>query len=101
MCAECTGDIAKIQHILNQPGVDTNIYDQVGQYFVIAYIDELLFFLGMQKGCTPLWYASEQGKTDLVQLLLEYGVDIDLPTDVSIYSQHISPGMYVPTYNVE
>ena len=37
----------------------------------------------MQRGYTPLYYASEQGRNDLIQLLIEHGAVVDLPTDVS------------------
>ena len=48
-----------------------------------SFVVDLSFFLHVQKGKTPLFYASEQGKNDLVQLLLEHCAEVDLPADVS------------------
>ena len=42
----------------------------------------------MQRGYTPLYYASELGRNDLIQLLIEHGAVVDLPTDVSLCYMH-------------
>ena len=36
-----------------------------------------------QDGNTPLWLVSADGRTELVQLFLQHGAEVDLPTDVS------------------
>ena len=38
----------------------------------------------MQRGWTPLYHASKQGRNDLIQLLIEHGAVVDLPSDVSL-----------------
>ena len=35
---------------------------------------------------TPLWYLSYYGRTELVQLLLQHGAEVDLSNDVSNYN---------------
>ena len=42
----------------------------------------------MQRGWTPLYHASKQGRNDLIQLLIEHGAVVDLPADVSFYYMH-------------
>ena len=41
--------------------------------------------LWLQEGLTLLSRASSRGRTDLVQLFLDHGADVDLPDDVSSY----------------
>ena len=50
----------------------------------------------MQRGYTPLYYASEQGRNDLIQLLIEHGAVIDLPTDVSLCYMHNALHILIP-----
>ena len=42
----------------------------------------------MQRGYTPLFDASYQGRNDLIQLLLKHGAVVDLPNDVSLCYMH-------------
>ena len=42
----------------------------------------------MQDGNTLLYYASYQGRNDLIQLLIEHGAVVDLPTDVRLCCIH-------------
>ena len=39
-----------------------------------------------QNSGTPLYWLSVYGRTEVIQLLLEHGAEVDLPNDVSIFN---------------
>ena len=47
----------------------------------------------IQTAVSPLWCAAHDGRTDIVQLLLDHHANVDLPTDVrhsnTMYTIHI------------
>lgn len=49
-----------------------------------------------QDGGTPLWRACFHGKDSIVQLLIECGADVNLPTDVSTAILFVSPFITIP-----
>ena len=50
----------------------------------------------MQRGITPLFNASYQGRNDLIQLLIEHGAVVDLPNDVSLCYMHSALHILTP-----
>ena len=87
LCSSGTGDISEFQYLLSQPGLDTNIYNKVRCIVVITLEPyTLIGSLHPQNGRTPLYWLSAYSRTELVQLLLEHGAEVDLPNDVSIFN---------------
>ena len=44
-----------------------------------------------QKGCSPLYAASQEGHTDIVNILLKSGADVHQTTEVCHYNNHYLP----------
>ena len=87
LCSSGTGDISEFQYLLSQPGLDTNIYDKVCSMLNHNTIIPLFFcFHQMQDGLSLLWHASFHGRTDIIQLLLDHGAEVDFPNDVIYYT---------------
>ena len=69
-------------------GVRLNIHDEVDHSatnsIIVVYSKYgcLSNAVSLQGGSHPLWLVSEQGRTDLVDLFLQQGADVDLPTAV-------------------
>ena len=105
LCDEGTVDEKEVLYLLSQLNVNPNVYDEVmikATIFIIVIpiigqalhppcppppptvvnCMTLLFF--SQCGRTSLWYASYHGRIDLIRILIEYGADVNLPTDVSL-----------------
>ena len=92
LCDEGSGDEIEIQHILSQPEVNPNVYDEVKVTIQATYTrvhgNLNLYFLVWQ---TSLWHASYNGKVELVRILLENGADVNLPTDVRCFKSLAIP----------
>ena len=78
--------MSEFQYLLSQPGLETNIYGKVmfvvHNNYIIATLD---LHLNIQDGTSLLWSASLHGRTDVIQLFLDHGAEVDLPDDVIYY----------------
>ena len=64
-----------------------HIHSQIKSYS--SYI-HFLFHRNTQAGFTPLHYASQNGHTDIVELLIDHGAHIDVPTKVQVTAHHMT-----------
>ena len=79
----------QIVQILLEKGADVDLPDQVLLlilsfsfsffFFVFSFFD---FFFNVKDGRTPLLIAAQKRYEQIVQILLEKGADVDLPTEV-------------------
>ena len=57
---------------------------------VCVTISHVVFFVSLQDGKHPLWYASYYGRDDLVLLFLKHKAVVNLPTNVRYSHMSIS-----------
>ena len=101
LCDEGIVDEKEVLYLLSQPIVklDLNTYDEVNVYNYSSHyhrsaagliatscwlINCMTLLFHSQYGRTSLWHACYHGRIDLVRILIEYGADVNLPTDVSL-----------------
>ena len=78
-----TADIDIVSFFLKE-GVDPNVCDKVSKNDSGSSCScHLLHVDNLQLGKHPLFYATNCGRQDLAELLIEHGADVDLVTKVS------------------
>ena len=65
--------------ICNTEEVVVNVTSHMYMYMLTMYL-----FTFLQDGITPLFMASQEGRTSVVDVLLRHGADPNLPKTVSI-----------------
>ena len=95
LCTDNIGDIDGFSSLLSQPGVDPDIRDQVEHKLVHVNFSVLTSSLA-QHGRTLLVQVCYNGRTDIVQLLITYGADVDLPSEVSTQSTYTFSNQHLP-----
>ena len=90
LCYEGTAPISEFRALIDR-GVRLNIHDEVQNepltnnlWYLTPSMAVVLSFnaISLQKGNHPLWYVSCDGKSDLADLFIEHGAEVDLATDV-------------------
>ena len=84
LCANKHSDVSKIKHLLNEPAVDPNFYDEVFlEHFCWIIVQEFdcikqCVHFRLQNGRSLVWWACNSGQTSIVAVVLDSGADANL-----------------------